>query len=291
HPFWPLDNRWFYGDSIFIIEPLFWAACAPLAFLFRTTPARFIVWLVMVMAIGLVFFTGLVAIPIAAGYSLLVAAMLLVGWRTPPRVSLAAGITLWLGVTLMFVLVGHSAKSRIAEIAAQQFPDNKLLDRVVTPMPTNPWCWEIMLVQKEGDSAVIRRAMFAQSPSIFAADECLTRSLSMPLSAPLVDVPRENTPELKWYGQITSPLDQLRSVAKTNCEAAAALRFIRAPWLATVEDERVLGDLRYDREAELSFTEIAIDDSPNCPIFVPRWTPPRNDLLEPSDPQLTYASP
>ncbi|MDY6946837.1 MAG: metal-dependent hydrolase, partial [Pseudomonadota bacterium] len=21
HPFWPLDNRWFYGDSVFIIEP------------------------------------------------------------------------------------------------------------------------------------------------------------------------------------------------------------------------------------------------------------------------------
>ena len=72
HPFWPLDNRWFYGDSIFIIEPLFWAACAPLAFVFRTRPARFIVWMTMVLAIGLVFFTGLVPKPIAAVYSLLV---------------------------------------------------------------------------------------------------------------------------------------------------------------------------------------------------------------------------
>src|SRR5687768_1114261 len=69
HPFWPLDNRWFYGDSIFIIEPLFWAACAPLAFIFRTRPARFIVWLLMVAAIGLVFFIGMVPRPIAAIYS------------------------------------------------------------------------------------------------------------------------------------------------------------------------------------------------------------------------------
>lgn len=31
HPLWPFNNQWFYGDSVFIIEPLFWAACAPLA--------------------------------------------------------------------------------------------------------------------------------------------------------------------------------------------------------------------------------------------------------------------
>lgn len=30
HPFWPMENRWTYGDSIFIVEPLYWAAAAPL---------------------------------------------------------------------------------------------------------------------------------------------------------------------------------------------------------------------------------------------------------------------
>ncbi len=48
HPFWPVDNRWFYGDSVFIIEPLFWAACAPLAFIFKTHVARFAVLLLLV---------------------------------------------------------------------------------------------------------------------------------------------------------------------------------------------------------------------------------------------------
>ncbi|MEK7354805.1 MAG: metal-dependent hydrolase, partial [Bdellovibrionota bacterium] len=27
HPFHPFDSRWFYGDMIFIIEPLFWISC------------------------------------------------------------------------------------------------------------------------------------------------------------------------------------------------------------------------------------------------------------------------
>jgi inner membrane protein len=292
HPFWPLDNRWFYGDSIFIIEPLFWAACAPLAFIFRTPAARFIVWLLMVAAIGLVFFIGMVPRPIAAIYSLLVVAMLLLGWRAPPRVGLTAGVGLWLGTTLMFVLAAQSAKTRIEEIAAEQFADSELLDHVVTPMPSNPLCWEIMLVQKEADSVVLRRAMFARAPSLFGADQCLTRSLDIPVTAPLAKVPRQSTPELKWYGQTSSPLEQLRNVASTNCEAAAALRFIRAPWLAAVKDELVLGDLRYDREAELGFAEIEITDQPNCPTFVPGWTQPRIDLLT-TDPRerLTSALP
>jgi len=292
HPFWPLDNRWFYGDSIFIIEPLFWAACAPLAFVFRTRPGRFVVWMVMVLAICLVFFTGMVPRSIAAIYSLLVVAMLLIGWRTPPAAALTAGVCLWLGTTLMFVLAAHSTKSRIEEIVAHQFTDSELLDHVVTPMPSNPLCWEIMLVQKEADSTVLRRAMFARVPSLFAADQCLTRSLDISVTAPLAKVSRENTAELKWYGQIASPLERLRSVAKANCEAAAALRFIRAPWLAMVENELVLGDLRYDREAELGFSEIAITDQPDCPAFVPQWTPPRLDLLT-SDgrEQVTSAGP
>jgi inner membrane protein len=279
HPFWPLDNRWFYGDSIFIIEPLFWAACAPLAFIFRTRPGRFIVWLTMVIAIGLVLFTGMVPRPIGAIYSLLVVAMLFVGWRTRPSVALTAGVSLWLGTTLMFVLAAQSAKSRIEEIVAEQFTDSELLDHVVTPMPSNPFCWEIMLVQKEADNAVLRRAMFARAPALFAADQCLTRSLAMPVSAPLIKVPRDNSPELKWYGQISSPLEQLRDIDRTNCKAAAALRFIRVPWLAEVDQEWVLGDLRYDREAELGFSEIEITAQPGCPSFVPQWVPPRLDLL------------
>ena len=289
HPFWPLDNRWVYGDSVFIIEPLFWAACAPLAFIFRTPLARFIVWLVMVLAIALVFFIGMVPKPIAAVYSLLVLAMLLLGWRAPQGMALAAGITVWLGATLMFVIAAQAAKQRIEEIAARQFPGSELLDYVVTPMPSNPFCWEIMLVQKEADSAVLRRAMFAHAPSLLAADQCLTRSLDRPVTAPLADVARASTPELKWYGQIGTPLEQLREVA-THCEAAAALRFIRVPWLATVENELVLGDLRYDREAELGFSEIAVSGRPNCPPFVPRWVPPRLDLLTPEAREWTTSS-
>jgi inner membrane protein len=35
HPFWPFNNEWVYGDSVFIIEPIYWIAAAPMFFVAR----------------------------------------------------------------------------------------------------------------------------------------------------------------------------------------------------------------------------------------------------------------
>lgn len=279
HPFWPFDNRWFYGDSVFIIEPLFWAACAPLAFIFKTHIARFAVLLLMVAAIALCFLTGMVPRPLAAAYALLVAGMLLIGQRASANVALGASVIVWLGSTAMFAITAQAARSQIDATAAQQFPDSTLVDRIVTPMPVNPACWEVMMLQKEADTAVIRRAMLAMAPGVLPADKCLSRSLDIEITAPLVPVAARDSDQLKWYGQISTPLARLVDLAHENCEAAAALRFIRMPWLAHVKDGLVLGDLRYDREPELGFAEVVITDRPTCPRFVPNWVEPRRDLL------------
>src|SRR5262245_20980231 len=60
HPFWPLSNRWFFGDAVFIAEPLLWAACAPLVFTFRTLFARLLVAAVLAIGVGLALLSGLV---------------------------------------------------------------------------------------------------------------------------------------------------------------------------------------------------------------------------------------
>jgi hypothetical protein len=122
--------------------------------------------------------------------------------------------------------------------------------------------------------------MLALAPSLIPADNCLSRSLDLPGSAPLGRVPAADTAELHWYGEIATDLDRLRDRVATDCEAAAAMRFIRVPWLAPVGPATVLGDLRYDREKTLGFAEIALQDPPaGCPRHVPPWEPPRADLL------------
>src|SRR5262249_11435316 len=32
HPFWPVDNHWYYGDSVFIAEPWFWLTLSPVLY-------------------------------------------------------------------------------------------------------------------------------------------------------------------------------------------------------------------------------------------------------------------
>src|SRR5882757_3201497 len=43
HPLWPFYNGWIYGDSIFIVEPLYWLAAAPLFFVAKSIAARAVV--------------------------------------------------------------------------------------------------------------------------------------------------------------------------------------------------------------------------------------------------------
>ena len=280
HPFWPLSNRWFYGDAVFIAEPLLWAACAPLAFTFRSKLARSIVAAVLAIGIGLALFTGLVPRVSAIALIVIIAAMLLLGLRARPQVALIGGIALWLAVTATFAISSQLAARRVQALAATAFPAARSIDHVLTPMPANPLCWEVMLVQTQDAEVVARRTILALAPSLIPADGCLSRSLNIPSSAPLRRVPSPDDAELHWYGEIATQLDRLESRVATDCEAAAAMRFIRVPWLATVGSATVLGDLRYDRERSLGFAEVALHDPPGpCPRLVPDWRPPRADLL------------
>jgi inner membrane protein len=75
------------------------------------------------------------------------------------------------------------------------------------------------------------------------------------------------------------PRDELAQLAATRCEIAAFLRFARAPWAERIKDRWVIGDLRYDREAQLGFSEIELEQREKCPRHVPPWIPPRGELL------------
>ena len=71
HPFWPVDNRWYYGDAVFIVEPLLWACSAPLLFTLRSKAMRALVALVLLIGIGLSWASGLVPASFATLLTLL----------------------------------------------------------------------------------------------------------------------------------------------------------------------------------------------------------------------------
>jgi inner membrane protein len=178
HPFWPLVDRWFYGDAVFIAEPLLWAACAPLAFTFRSKLARFIVAAVLAIGIGLALLTALVPLAPAIVLIALIAAMLLLGWRAQQSVALVGGVALWLGVTAMFAVSSQVAARRVETLAATTFPDARSIDHVLTPMPSNPLCWEVMLVHDARARTFADSGRELPEPQPGSSEHCAPRACS-----------------------------------------------------------------------------------------------------------------
>ena len=54
HPFWPFDDRWRYGDAVFIVEPWLWIVSVPALVAASTSRiARVLLSLVLLAALGL----------------------------------------------------------------------------------------------------------------------------------------------------------------------------------------------------------------------------------------------
>jgi hypothetical protein len=153
------------------------------------------------------------------------------------------------------------------------------VDHVLTAMPANPLCWQVLLVETQDDALALRRGVLSLAPERVSAAQCGAGRLTAETTAPLQAVAATSDRTVTWHGEVSTPLSALTGLASTNCNVAAALRFVRAPWLASIEGATVLGDLRYDREEALGFAEILLAPHMPCPAFVPAWYPPRSDIL------------
>ena len=281
HPFWPVDNRWYYGDAIFIVEPLLWACAAPLLFTLRSVVTRALVAIVLVVGIGLSWGSGLVPVPLAALLTLLTLGLAIIGRNSSARTALVSGIGAFLVVTIVFVVTGRMADSRVNALLADGFPTARTLDTVLTPLPVNPFCREVMTAQVVGNRYVVRSGTHSLLPEWLPAGYCAQLSLSGTSTAPLVPMAEASTAEMAWIGELTIARDLPAPLARDYCAVDALFQFARVPWAVPQGDGWLVGDLRYDREPELGFAEIEVGPTADdCPAFRPPWVPPRVDLLE-----------
>lgn len=280
HPFWPFDNRWYYGDAVFIVEPLFWAASAPLLFLLRSKFAKTFVAVALFAGIGLSVATGIVPKLMCVVLAAVTIAMIMVGKFASARVALATSIAVWFSVNAMFMATSAIAADRARASAASAFPNERLLDHVLAPMPANPFCWSLILVQENEDQWFIRRASLALAPQWLPANRCPMRSDPSMGTAPVNEIDIEDQPAIAWINEIVMERAPLNEWIERDCAAAQFMRFARAPWLALSDKGWILGDARFDNERGLSFAEIALGDGRTpCISYVPPWVPPREDLL------------
>jgi inner membrane protein len=256
HPFWPFDNRWYYGDAINIYEP--WL------FLFLGVAAA---WNTQHPRGRLVMTGVVIAIPLAlAGLGMMASGALValsvvgigLGWAmrhmVPARRSALAATAVIVFVIGMF---GMNHIAHAASIASLPDREGALVDVVLSPRAAMPVCWTTLTIQKVESRGeyVMRRGQLALFSNV-----CGTRT---------------DVATVDWSTTLHESLPRLRGLARSDCWVRAWLQFGRAP-VATATD---ISDIRF---GSAGFTTMPLGGHTGCPQHLTNWTMPRADLgLEP----------
>jgi inner membrane protein len=278
HPFFPFHNGWFYGDAVFIIEPLWWAILA--AFLARSAQSR--------VGRGIGVATGLLAVglglavpgvPLAVPVSCtLLGSGLYAVWRVPAR--RVAGVWLALGLVLSSFALG----SRLARARVRSLPFEPASARPValssTPAPGNPLCWVLLVAARTDRALIVQRVQLSLWPQLISADAC-GRPSAGPATARSLPIAEPSAgDDWRIRARVELSLHELRALAASDCRVRAMLQFTRFPFLAELPEGRVLGDLRYDQEPGLGFAELPLElPGASCPSPSAPWLPPMAELL------------
>ncbi|MFO0683246.1 MAG: metal-dependent hydrolase [Sandaracinus sp.] len=283
HPFWPFSSRWHFGDSIFIVEPLLWSVLAlPLAFSVRSRGAK--AFFFGVPALGallsavLPFVTlqALALVVVVSGLTIALARML----GETGRAVLA--LFLFAAVETGFFLAHGEAEVHARGALAGAFPRERLVDVVMSPSPGNPLCWQALGLGIEGDDFVARHLAISLDETLAPIESC---RIAPPADMTVAHAPieRSETATLRFFEEMRTPLARLRAADDESEEAAAFLRFARAPYvLDRAGEPTIVGDLRFDREAALGFGELELHEDGPLGGWVPSWEPPRIDVLDPT---------
>jgi inner membrane protein len=274
HPFWPVENRWHYGDAVFILEPWLWVVALPtLLLLARTRTMRALLGTLLVGVLIAAWTIGMVerGVALALTIGALAWSALLVVTPATRRV-IAAGAA-WLVVEGIFFTASGAARARVRTAVGP----GTLRDAVLTPAVGNPLCFRALVVEVDGPTYRATGATVAPYPALRTADRCGGADAELPTAVPTPT--HASSPTVRWGAEWSAPRAELVTLARTHCEVAAALRFIRVPiWNRLPDGGIALSDLRYGGGRGFADLELAARPA-RCPTRVPGWVPPRQDVL------------
>lgn len=279
HPFWPLSSRWFYGDSIFIVEPLWWAILMPL--FITTVQKRWLQVLFTVLLAAVLmacWFVPFVSSATATLLLLLAFVSLLFARQASEGRRVVAAVLASLAVPLVFGLAARSAKAELRAATQAAFPALEVLDMATTPLPANPRCWEGLVAGEQGGTYRVLRATVALGG--LAPNACQA-GMDVEPSAPVTLISRSNHGGVRWLTAYSADVSQLSRLRREDCRFRAMLQFARLPFAAP--SRQMAGDLRYDRKPDADFSDVALPQKPEageCPRLLPGWDEPRADLFE-----------
>jgi inner membrane protein len=273
HPWWPVSNRWVYGDAVFIIEPWIWiATLVPLLFIARGLLVRGVLGLLLVGILIAAWRVSMVSNEVAAALTTGAALWLAVVRAVSPPRRVMLGLAAFGALEVMYA-AGSSAGRR----AVRQQVGPSLRDVVLSPHPGNPFCLTALVVTEAGGMYRATSATVAPVPALHDAASCVPWSRGLRQGE---TGQRRDTPAIRWGVTWSAPVAELQNLARSHCEVAAALRFIRVPAWRTEEDGAIaFFDLRY---GEGSFASLVVRPGAVCAGPIPPWEWPRQDIIGPS---------
>lgn len=275
HPFHPFDSRWFYGDMIFIVEPVFWIALGvPLAMML---PGRALKILFMALLAGVpLYFTARGFLNWASFGALLGIGAAAAGLQQRAgergRNALAVSLAIGLGFIGLQALASHLARQAVAQAVHRAAPGSTLVDAAMTAFPSNPVCWSFVSIEAGGGADyTLRRGVVSIAPELAPTASC-------PPSLAQLDPGARQGPAIAFRWEEQGSLERLRRLRAENCFFDAWLRFARAP---AVDGATAL-DARFAISPRGNFTTLDLARVANqpCPQHVPQWDFPRADLLD-----------
>ena len=269
HPFYPFDNRWYFGDAVFILEPWLWLILGvAVAWNGHSRTARVAAALLMLGVVVTAALAGVVPLAAVAALATIGGAFALIALRLSPYTRTAAAFIVCAAIVGGFMATSRIARGAVLEALAAELR-GEVLDVVLTPNPSSPLCWEtiaIELRQPDGEY-VLWRGTLSLMPARKAPTACA--QFGGPRDARIIGDGR-----LALRDEIHQPLARLRALAEGDCWARAWLRFGRAP---VMEGDALL-DLRFSERPGRGFTHMRVARE-GCPPNVPNWGMPRADLL------------
>ncbi len=148
----PFDDRWFYGDALFIIDPWVWLALGGAAVAcWSSTRAALCAWAVFwALASGLVLTSALVPLPAKGAWIAGLLAVGLVRWRAPraePVARLAlVGVALYMGASI----AANAPAREEVRAALQGMGLDATGDVMVSPVPADPLAGFVVAETAEG---------------------------------------------------------------------------------------------------------------------------------------------
>ena len=273
HPFWPVNNSWYYGDAIFIVEPWLWVASLPALYLMATTrTARTVFGALLAIILIAAWLVAMVGHTVALALSIGTVIWVFALRAAKPVHRIQYGILAWLAVDVVF-----GAASMLAEHEVRKAVGPQTFRAVaLTPSIGNPLCFTAQIVQLDGPTFGVSRATVAPFPWLRDVSHCM---VDVVIDNEGMTKAAERSRTVAFSSEWNAPRAELQHLVATNCEIAAAMRFIRVPQWEFAENGAVtIADVRFGQGG--SFAGIASQTPPKtCPRFVPPWTPPRSDIL------------